>query len=262
MRNLLRIGQVCNLYGISLDTLRYYDHKDLLKPIVDKENGYRYYSLEHLDVLEMLLVGKYLEIPLGQMKEKIAADNIDGYLEMLIEQNQRIKEQRERLEKLSLYTEDMTKLLNEIKDFENDDTFEKVKEETLEVTIYRAELKKLFNNESTSEITGIEAFEQWFTYSVEEDGRITEDNQTVGLSILNQRVSVSTLSNYLESKLCLSGKYKQVSFWGKEKELKEYLHALCNHFNYRNASLHIKFRFALLHEDMEHEYFVEIYFCE
>ena len=65
--------------------MRYYDHKDLLKPIVDKENGYRYYSLDHLDVLEMLLVGKHLEIPLDRIKEKIADESIDGYLAMLEE---------------------------------------------------------------------------------------------------------------------------------------------------------------------------------
>ena len=58
MDNLLRIGQVCNLYGISLDTLRYYDRKGLLKPLVDKDSGYRYYTLGHLDVLEMLLIGR------------------------------------------------------------------------------------------------------------------------------------------------------------------------------------------------------------
>ncbi len=57
MQHLLRIGQVSKLYGISLDTLRHYDHKGLLKPIVDKNNGYRYYSLKHLDILEMILVG-------------------------------------------------------------------------------------------------------------------------------------------------------------------------------------------------------------
>ncbi len=70
MHGLLRIGQVSKLYGISLDTLRHYDRKGLLEPIVDSQSGYRYYTLEHLDILEMILVGKFTEIPLDQMKEK------------------------------------------------------------------------------------------------------------------------------------------------------------------------------------------------
>ncbi|MCS4472634.1 hypothetical protein JQ031_03170 [Clostridium botulinum] len=30
---------------------------------MDPQNDYRYYSLEHLDILEMILVGKYIKIP-------------------------------------------------------------------------------------------------------------------------------------------------------------------------------------------------------
>ncbi|GAA4654729.1 hypothetical protein GCM10023142_18670 [Anaerocolumna aminovalerica] len=86
MKGLLRIGQVSKLYGISLDTLRHYDRKGLLKPIIDSQNDYRYYSLEHLDILEMILVGKYINIPLNQMKERIDSESIDEYLSMVKEQ--------------------------------------------------------------------------------------------------------------------------------------------------------------------------------
>lgn len=82
MEKILRIGQVSNLYGISLDTLRYYDRKGLLKPMVDQQNGYRYYAVEQLDTLEMILVGKHLEIPLEQIKEKMDSERIEGYLEL------------------------------------------------------------------------------------------------------------------------------------------------------------------------------------
>ncbi|WP_349947514.1 MerR family transcriptional regulator [Lacrimispora sp. BS-2] len=37
MHGLLRIGQVSKWYGISLDTLRHYDRKGLLEPIVDAQ---------------------------------------------------------------------------------------------------------------------------------------------------------------------------------------------------------------------------------
>ncbi|WP_281532626.1 MerR family DNA-binding transcriptional regulator, partial [Anaerocolumna aminovalerica] len=83
MKGLLRIGQVSKLYGISLDTLRHYDRKGLLKPIIDSQNDYRYYSLEHLDILEMILVGKYINIPLDQMKERIC------YYRLPLSQNRR-----------------------------------------------------------------------------------------------------------------------------------------------------------------------------
>lgn len=51
MQTILKIGEVNKIYGVSLDTLRYYDKIGLLKPIVDPNNSYRYYSLDHLDRL-------------------------------------------------------------------------------------------------------------------------------------------------------------------------------------------------------------------
>ncbi len=269
MKNLLRIGQVCNLYGISLDTLRYYDRKDLLKPIVDKESGYRYYSLEHLDVLEMLLVGKYLEIPLEQMRDKIAHESIGEYLAMIEEQHQLIEERRSLLEKLSVYTEEMTNVLRKISVFENDYTFTNVTaEKDLDVTIYQVNLKDLFHNDCGPKSNGIEAFEQWVTYVVNEEGKLTADNQTVGLSILSPVFATDTLHDSMDSmvltgrasKHCLSGKYQYIGFWGKESGLTEYLELICCHFKLVNPILSVKFRFALLHDDMEHEYFAEIYF--
>lgn len=269
MQNLLRIGQVCKLYGISLDTLRYYDHKDLLKPIVDKENGYRYYSFEHLDVLEMLMVGKFLEIPLEQMKEKIACESIEGYLTMLEEQRSLIEERRKLLEKLSLYTQEMTGLLKKISEFENDYTFSKVTtEKNLDITIYYMDIKNLFNNKYTSQLDGIEAFEQWITYFVNNEGKLTQDSQRVGLSILSPLISDNDLKDYLDclsqegkvSKHCLSGEYKHISFWGKEDDLAEYLSLICSHFNLNHKNINVNFRFALLHKNIKHKYFAEIYF--
>ncbi|ACA44391.1 MerR family transcriptional regulator [Clostridium botulinum] len=62
------------------------------------------------------------------------------------------------------------------------------------------------------------------------------------------------------SKYHILGNYRHISFWGNENALQEYLHMLCYHFKLKNTSLHIKFPFALLHKDMKHEYFAEIYF--
>lgn len=45
----LLTGQVSKIFNISKDTLRYYDKMGLLKPEINKSNGYRYYSQEHID---------------------------------------------------------------------------------------------------------------------------------------------------------------------------------------------------------------------
>lgn len=271
MQKLLRIGQVSNLYNISLDTLRYYDRKDLLKPIVDEQNGYRYYSLEHLDILEMILIGKYLEIPLEQMKEKIDSESISGYLSMMEEQNSFIEEKLSILTKLSQYTNEMTNMLKHIQNFSNDNTFSKIAtEKGLDITIYQVNLKNFPNNLDNTQINGIEAFDQWISYNVDNNYSIVENSEILGLSIHENINPSNELCRYLNSaakedkisKYHVLGSYKLISFWGNENELQEYLHLLCNHFKLKNTSLHIKFSFALLHKDMRHEYFAKIYFPE
>lgn len=271
MEKILRIGQVSRLYGISLDTLRYYDRKGLLKPMVDKQSGYRYYSLEQLDTLEMILVGKHLEIPLDRIKEKVDSESIEGYLDMMQEQIQFIEAKKEALTKLIQYTTKMTTMLKNIDNHINDRTFSTAAMENhMDVTIFQVNLKNLFNTQTAPMTNGIEAFEQWVFYYVNEGGIITENTQDIGLSIHSDIVHANELHRYLDeateqgrvSKYRLYGEYRHIGFWGNESDLKEYLHLLCMHFNLRDTTLHIKFRFALLHKNMKHEYWAEIYFSE
>ncbi len=51
----LSIGEVARLFNISKDTLRYYDKIGILKPEVNKENGYRFYDIRHLEQLGLIL---------------------------------------------------------------------------------------------------------------------------------------------------------------------------------------------------------------
>lgn len=270
MRGLLRIGQVSKLYGISLDTLRHYDRKGLLEPIVDSQSGYRYYSLEHLDILEMILVGKFTEIPLDQMKEKIDSESINGYMSMMQEQSSRIYEKQKILNQLGQYTEGMLELLQTIAEFQNDYSFSSVAiNKEMNLTIYNVDLQTLLGENTIShQIDGMESFEQWFCYYVEVNGIIVENGETIGLSALDNMINTNILQRSLEfasksdfvSRHHIAGCYGSISFWGTQKDLMEYLYELCRHFNLRDTVLLIKFRFALPHKSMEHEYFVEIYF--
>jgi DNA-binding transcriptional MerR regulator len=270
MHELLRIGQVSKLYGISLDTLRHYDRKGLLEPIVDAQSGYRYYSLEHLDILEMILVGKFTELPLDQMKEKIDSESISGYLSMMQEQSSRIYEKQKILNQLGQYTDDMLELLKTIAEFQNDYNFSTVTvNKDINLTIYNVDLQTLLSEETILEqIDGIESFEQWFSYHVKSNGTIVESTETIGLSILDNMINTTILQRGFElasksdfvSRRHVTGCHGIISFWGKQKELMEYLYKLCLHFDLHDTNLLIKYRFALLHKSMDHEYFVEIYF--
>ncbi|MEK4439144.1 MerR family transcriptional regulator [Paenibacillus sp. FSL K6-2862] len=65
----LTSGQFAKLMGISKDTLFHYDRLGILSPEVKAENGYRYYSINQMDVYKVISILKELEMPLKEIKE-------------------------------------------------------------------------------------------------------------------------------------------------------------------------------------------------
>ncbi|MGL4914567.1 MAG: MerR family transcriptional regulator, partial [Romboutsia sp.] len=66
------IGEMAKLNKVSIQTLRYYDQIDLLKPIhVDEESNYRYYSIDQFPQLDLIKYLKYLGMPLKDIKLKL-----------------------------------------------------------------------------------------------------------------------------------------------------------------------------------------------
>ena len=91
------IGQVSKLFEISKDTLRHYDKIGILKPEVDKNNGYRYYYEGDLEKLGLILETKYLGIPLAEIKETIESEDLKEYKNLVEKQEQSIIKQIEEL---------------------------------------------------------------------------------------------------------------------------------------------------------------------
>ncbi|MGI5998818.1 MAG: MerR family transcriptional regulator [Lutispora sp.] len=96
--NKLTIGQMAQLNHVSEQTLRYYDKLGLLKPNeVDKETGYRYYSIKQSARLDMIQYMKSLGMSLKDIKEQL--NNCDiGLIKSILEQkSKQIDEQIEAL---------------------------------------------------------------------------------------------------------------------------------------------------------------------
>ena len=69
MKNLFPIGEMADLFGINIRTLRYYDQIGILHPeTADPDTGYRYYSTRQFERLNTI---KYLRA-LGVSLKKIA----------------------------------------------------------------------------------------------------------------------------------------------------------------------------------------------
>ena len=82
-KNIFHIGELSNLFNISVDSIRYYEKKGLICPTRNEENGYREYSLADFQTLVIIreLIG------LGFHKEQIgdflANRNIESTMKML-----------------------------------------------------------------------------------------------------------------------------------------------------------------------------------
>ncbi|HEY4537248.1 MAG TPA: helix-turn-helix domain-containing protein [Erysipelothrix sp.] len=67
--DLLKIGEMAKLNNVSVQTLRYYDNIDLLKPnYIDDETQYRYYTLSQSAELDLILFLSALDFSLNEIK--------------------------------------------------------------------------------------------------------------------------------------------------------------------------------------------------
>ncbi|MGG5373279.1 MerR family transcriptional regulator [Enterococcus sp. AZ196] len=102
-KDLLTIGKLAELSGVHVKALRYYDRIGILPPAwVSEENGYRYYSQEHIYLVEIIKLCAEISIPLKDLKEYLSEDgsieNISELADVGIEMlKKRVKEFQEGL---------------------------------------------------------------------------------------------------------------------------------------------------------------------
>jgi DNA-binding transcriptional MerR regulator len=69
---LLTIGEISRLYGVTLRALRFYEQRGLLKPI--RRGGARFYDSAQKLRLQMILKGKHLGFTLTEITDLLSAE--------------------------------------------------------------------------------------------------------------------------------------------------------------------------------------------
>lgn len=89
------VGQVAKFLGVSRDTLKFYEEKELVKPRQDDENGYRKYS--HFDIYDVLTTNFYreIDIEIKKIQEIRKSKSVDDIKLVLEEKEQKILEEIE-----------------------------------------------------------------------------------------------------------------------------------------------------------------------
>lgn len=98
---IFRIGQLAALFGVSVQTLRYYDRIGLFSPAGrDGMNGYRYYSAEQVFELMDLLTFKEMGLRLDAIRRNKMESDLDGSLTLLSEKRVDLDREMARLNRL------------------------------------------------------------------------------------------------------------------------------------------------------------------
>ena len=89
MKNLFTIGEMAELFGINIRTLRYYDGIGILRPeTTDPETGYRYYSTRQFERLNTIKYLRALGVSLKKISLFFENRDVDIMLGLLKEQRE------------------------------------------------------------------------------------------------------------------------------------------------------------------------------
>ena len=92
-KNAFRSNEFAAIFGISKDTLLYYDRIGLFSPAFRAPNGYRYYTSEQTESLSTILALRSLDVPISRIQEYFARRSPESFISLL--DRERIKAENE-----------------------------------------------------------------------------------------------------------------------------------------------------------------------
>ncbi len=99
MEQYFKIGEISQLYGIGVDSLRYYEKLGLIHP-VRSESGYRLYSMHDLWCLNVIRDLRGLDFSMEQIHDYLAGHTVASTLTLLEQESNAILQKMQALEKL------------------------------------------------------------------------------------------------------------------------------------------------------------------
>lgn len=122
MKDRLTIGEFAKLKNITTETLRHYDRVGLLNPIeIDRNTGYRYYSILQYEKLSTILELRELGMSIEEIIKYFDNRNLKKSTELLKEKHNELKKRIKELKELQKSTEkkiEHLEFINSINNFE------------------------------------------------------------------------------------------------------------------------------------------------
>ena len=101
-KDLLSVGEMAKLTGVSIRALHYYERKNILKPAyIDPNSGYRYYSYNQSNFIALIMNCVDFDIPLKEIASVIESDDMAA-LKIFVEVSIETLEKKSKLLKLAI----------------------------------------------------------------------------------------------------------------------------------------------------------------
>lgn len=79
----LTAGEFARVIGTTKHTLFHYDEIGLFTPIYRADNGYRYYSIDQLEIFDVIMTLRELDLPLSQIQEYLQHKSPENFVRLL-----------------------------------------------------------------------------------------------------------------------------------------------------------------------------------
>lgn len=266
----LLIGELSKIFGISTDTLRYYDKIGILKASINPNNNYRYYLLQDIEKLDLILGIKDLGVPLSKIKEAIEKENLDEYKNLIKVQKIMINKKIEALKDLKTRLNNSIDIIDTVSKVKNEYNFDGLQINHKRFVLYSVNIKNMLNSAKdmrenkniSSEINILDSQYYMYVYNLVSNKEVIEDEQNIFIIENNITKSLFLDIDKAETikylKRTIEERFISVDFYGTESEMKEYVLKLNKYFNDgKDISVFVKFKFYLPRKK-ESEYFVNI----
>lgn len=143
-----KIGELAKKFGVSVQTIRFYEEKGLLTPTKDEHTGYRYYDNWNINFLLDIIQLKKQSFSLNETKEILTSKSLENITQYYNSKEIELIKKIHELEEIVNYLENQKRTMNDF--YKHIDTFKIVKSPRLLFHSYRSNEKLLnaLNNET------------------------------------------------------------------------------------------------------------------
>lgn len=194
------VKEVSEITGVSIRTLRYYDEIGLLKPTRLTDAGYRLYSNEAIEKLQLIMFYRELEIPLVDIKDIMENPAYD--------RTRALAAQKSLLERKRNHLDGIIELITDVMEGANTMSFEAFNEEEIDRI-----LDHIQENMPQKEFEGIVK-----RYG---DGSIEKWRETFSRNLKDEKTSAELMGLYGSKEKALesaTAQSKDISSYQKENE--------------------------------------------